>query len=87
MSRNDGYTKGNLVDQLYDQTYYKLIGIDLSGRRNTTIPQNINSTGKLEEDNCAINAPLPKSITQINVTSMNDAEELDLVMSMYNFVD
>ena len=31
--------------------------------------------------------PLPKSITQINVTSMNDAEELDLVMSMYNFVD
>ena len=30
MSRNDNYTTGNLIDYLYRQKYYKLIGIDLS---------------------------------------------------------
>ena len=30
MSRNDDYTKGNLLDYLYHQYYYKLIGMDLS---------------------------------------------------------
>ena len=29
-SRNDDYTTGNLLDYLYHQNYYKLIGIDLS---------------------------------------------------------
>ena len=29
MSRNDDYTKGNLLDYSYHQNYYKLIGIDL----------------------------------------------------------
>ena len=28
MSRNDAYTTGNLLDYLYHQNYYKLIGID-----------------------------------------------------------
>ena len=29
MSRNDDYTTGNLLDYLYHQKYYKLIGLDL----------------------------------------------------------
>ena len=29
MSKNDDYTTGNLVDCLYHQNLYKLIGIDL----------------------------------------------------------
>ena len=32
---------------------YKLIGIDLSRQPNTSIPQQINFTEKLEEDNAA----------------------------------
>ena len=50
MSRNDDYTTGNLLDYLYHQHYYKLIGIDLSRQANTNIPQQINFIGKLEED-------------------------------------
>ena len=53
MSRNDDYTTGNLLDYLYHQNYYKLIGIDLSRQTNTNVPQQINFTGKLEEDSGA----------------------------------
>ena len=49
MSRNDDYTTGNLLDYLYHQKYCKLIGIDLSRQTNTSIPQQINFVGKLEE--------------------------------------
>ena len=49
MSRNDDYTTGSLLDYLYHQNYYKLIGIDLSRQTNTNIPQQINFTGKLDE--------------------------------------
>ena len=53
MSRNDDYTTGNLLDYLYHQNYYKLIGIDLSRPANTSIPQQVNFVGKSEEDNGA----------------------------------
>ena len=53
MSRNNDYTTGNLLDYLYHQNYYKLIGIDLSRQKNKTIPQQINFVRKLEEDNGA----------------------------------
>ena len=53
MSRNNNYTVGNLLDYLYHQNYYKLIGIDLSRQTSMTIPQQINFTGKLEEDDGA----------------------------------
>ena len=53
MSRNNDYTTGNLLDYLYYQNYYKLTGIDLSRQTNTSIPQKINFTGKLEEDDVA----------------------------------
>ena len=53
MSRNNDYTIKNLLDYLYHQNYYKLIGIDLPRQTNTSIPQQINFTGKLEEDDSA----------------------------------
>ena len=50
MSRNHDYTTGNLLDLFYHQKFYKLIDIGLSRQINTSIPQQINFTGKLEED-------------------------------------
>ena len=52
LSRNDDYKTGYLLDFSYHhhQNYYKLIGIDLSRQTNTNISQQINFTGKLEED-------------------------------------
>ena len=50
MSRNDDYTTGNLLYYSYHQNFYKLISIDLSRQVNTNIPQQLNFTGKLEED-------------------------------------
>ena len=50
MSKNDDYITGKLLDFLQHQNYYKLIGVDLSRQTNTIIPQQINFTGKLEDD-------------------------------------
>ena len=50
MSRNDNCTIENLLDYLYHEKYYKPIGIDLSRETNATIPQQINFTGNLDED-------------------------------------
>ena len=52
MSRNGDYTTRKLLDYLY-QKYYKLIVIDSSKQRNTSIPQQVNFVEKLEEDNGA----------------------------------
>ena len=46
-SINDGYTTRNLLDYLFPQKYYKLIGIDLSRKTNTSISQQINFVEKL----------------------------------------
>ena len=48
MARNNN-TMGNLLDYLYHQNYYKVIGIDLSRQTNTSILQQINFTGKSKE--------------------------------------
>ena len=53
MSRKNGYTTRNVLDYLYHQKYYKLNGMDLSRQTDTTVSQQINFTGKLEEDNGA----------------------------------
>ena len=53
MSINYDYTTGNVLDYLYHQNYYKLIGIDLSRQKNTSIQQRINFVGNLEEDDGA----------------------------------
>ena len=54
MSRNNDYTAGNLLDYLYHQRYSKLIGIDLWWKTNTSITQQINFVGKLEDDSATI---------------------------------
>ena len=50
MPRNYDYATWNLLDYLYHQKYYELIGIDLSRQKNMSIPQEINFVEKLEED-------------------------------------
>ena len=39
MSRKNDYTRENLVDNLHQQKYYKLIDIDLSAQVSRNIPQ------------------------------------------------
>ena len=39
-----------MLEYLYHQKYYDLIGIDLSRQTNTSIPQQINFIRKLEQD-------------------------------------
>ena len=39
-----------MLDFSYHQNYYNIIGIDLSGQTNTSISQQTNFVGKLEED-------------------------------------
>ena len=53
MLKNDNYTTRYLLDYLYHQKYYKLIGIDLSRQTNANISQKINLLRKLEEDDGA----------------------------------
>ena len=53
ISRNDEYTRRNLLDYLYPQKFYKLIGIGLSRQSNTSMLKQINFTGKLEGNNYA----------------------------------
>ena len=53
MLKNDNYTTRYLLDYLYHQKYYKLVGIDLSRQTNTNISQKINLLRKLEEDDGA----------------------------------
>ena len=53
MSRSNDYTTGNLLDYLYQQNYCKLIDIDLSRQTNTSVSQQNNFVGKLEEDDNA----------------------------------
>ena len=51
MSKNDDYRTGNLLD--FSDHQYKLIGIDLPRQASMNIPQQINFTGKLEDDDGA----------------------------------
>ena len=53
MTKNDDYTTRNLLDYLYHLKYYKIISIDLSRQKDTSIPEQINFVGKLEEDDGA----------------------------------
>ena len=79
MSRNNDYTTGNLLDYLHHQKYYKLIDIDLSRQANTSIPQQINFTGKLEEDDGAmmffIAEKQQKTILNVSLDSLIVAEQ------------
>ena len=74
MSRSNDYFTGNLLDYLYHQKYYKLIGIDLSRQTNTSIPQQIIILGKLGEDDgatmCVIVKKQLKTILNFSLDSL-----------------
>ena len=59
---------------MYHQKYYKLISTDLSKQTNTVITQQINFTGKLEEDDVAkmffITEKLQKAILNFSLDSL-----------------
>ena len=50
MSRNNDCATENVLYYLYQHIYYKVIGIHLSRQTNSTIPQKIYFTGKLQEN-------------------------------------
>ena len=58
MSKNNGYTTGNLLDYEYFKDHYQLIVIDLSKQRfeleNPDLKQQINFIGRLEENNATL---------------------------------
>ena len=60
MSRNNVYTKEDLLDYLSHQKYYKLTGTDLSIQINTSIPQQLNfqETRRSDGTQCFL---MPKS--------------------------
>ena len=68
MSKNDDYTIENLLDYLHHQKYYKLISIDLLRQTNLNIPQQINFTGKIEEDEKQHKTILNFSLDSLMVT-------------------
>ena len=75
MSKNDGYTTGNVLDFSYHQNYYKLIGIDLSAQTNMSIPQQIYFPGKLEwDDDARIAKKQQKTILNLSLDSLIVAE-------------
>ena len=51
MLKQNNYATENLVDLLYHQNYYELIGTELSRKTNTGIPQQITFIERLEEEN------------------------------------
>ena len=58
MSKTNDYATGNLLDYEYYSKHYKLIAIDLSKKtklvENPDLKQQINFTGRLEEDNATM---------------------------------
>ena len=51
ISNNNDYMTGNLLDFAYYKENYRLIAIDLSKQAKIKDPQQINFTGKLENQN------------------------------------
>ena len=79
MSRNYDFTTGNLLDFSNHQNYYKRIDTDLSRQRNKNIPEQINFTGKLEEDDGAamffIAGKQQKTILNVSLDSLIVTEQ------------
>ena len=64
ISKNNDYTTGNLLDYEYFSKHYKLIAIDLSKQielENSDLKQQINFTGRLEDDKATMFFIIEKS--------------------------
>ena len=51
MSRNNGYTTGNLLEFVYFKENYRPIAIDLSKQTESKDPQQLNFVDKLKDQN------------------------------------
>ena len=49
MSRSNDYATGNVLDYLHHKNYCKRLSFNLSRQSNTSIPEQTNFKGKLEE--------------------------------------
>ena len=58
MSGNDDHTSWYLLDYLYHQKYYKLIGIDFLRQTNRSTLKEISFVGKLEEEDGTVALPI-----------------------------
>ena len=67
-----------MLDFLYPQNYYELIGINLSRHTNMIISQQISFVGRLEEDNgatmCLIAEKQQKTVSNFSLASLNGTE-------------
>ena len=57
LSKNNDYTTGNLLDYEYFKGHYKIFAIDLNKQNeleNPDLKQQINFTGRLEENNATM---------------------------------
>ena len=76
MSKNNDYKTGNLLDYEYFKHNYKLIAIDLSKQielENPDLKQQINFTGRLEENNATIFFIIEKKEKNTFDSSQNSA--------------
>ena len=62
MSRNDDSTTRKLLDYLYHQKYYRLIVIDSSRHRNTSVPQQVTFLEKLMVLKCFLSLENNKTL-------------------------
>ena len=70
MSKKGDYTTASLLDYLYYQNNYKLIGIDLSRQTNTTIPQKTNFVEELEESNGEVMVKQKSNYSKLSFDSL-----------------
>ena len=76
MSKNNDYKTGNLLDYEYFKHNYKVIAIDLSKQielENPDLKQQINFTGRLEENNATMFFIIDKKEKNIFDFSQNSA--------------
>ena len=79
MSRNNDYITQSFLDYMYHQNCYKLIDIDLSRQTNTTVSQQINFTGKLEEGDGATKFFITKK--QSFITKNNNKKMITMMLT------
>ena len=92
MSKNNDYATGDLLNYEYFKDHYKLIAIDLSKQiefENLDFKQKVNFIGRLEENNATIFfiAPFTRCATHINDEHVETAENLDIIIPMYNLIE
>ena len=83
MSRNDAYRTGSLLDYLYHQKYYKLIGIDLPRQTNINISRFACNTRVIVDAN---SNPLVSNVKLLyQKSNINSASKQTNIASSINY--